>query len=168
MELLPTASVSPYPVAENGPYHQSWWVLHRAALSHDTDVGVLTLGSQGQPRRFSWQQHCPAATNSKTSSLQGKGKRKVRTPHSVVMLCCNPLGKHSLGEHACLHLYPFGLHKARENMDSGSWELAGIWPMLTALPSHGQTPHILEENESFWGPSWGSQLHVFWKQGTGV
>lgn len=42
-----------------------------------------------------------------------------------------------------MHVYPFGLHKAGENVDSGSRELAGTWSMLTALPSHSQ-------NLTFW------------------
>ena len=105
--LLP-ASVSLYSAVGNGSYHQSWQVLFRAALSHNADIGILMPWSQRQPWHFSWQRHCSAAMNNKIS-LQGKAKRKTRTPHSVVILCCNPPGKHSisLGElqPACLPIW---------------------------------------------------------------
>lgn len=91
---LPPASVSPCPAMGGGLCRQSRQVLFRGALPQHTDIGVVMPQSQGHPQHFSWPQHCSAATHSKISSLQVKGKRKMRTPHPVVLLCGNPPGKH--------------------------------------------------------------------------
>lgn len=89
----------------------------------------------------------------RTSSVQGKGKRKVRTPHSLVMPCCKPLEKPriSSGEFT-LHIYLFGLHQAGEDVDLGSWEPEGWWQTLSTLPSHSKEKNKWKRKSHFGDP----------------